>query len=422
MALIVQKFGGSSVADIERIQNVARIVADTLAEGHQVVVVVSAMYGETDRLIKLAEAFANPSPREYDALVATGEQVSTALLSMALTQLNCPAFSVTGAQLRILTTEVHKKARILEVETEMLQRELQAGRTPVVAGFQGVTLEGEITTLGRGGSDLTAVAIAAALKADECQIFTDVDGVYTSDPRIVPQARRMEKISFEEVMEMAGLGAKVLQNRCLEFAGKYQVPVRVLSSLERGDGGTLISYQKHDREKVLISGIAMDRKQALITLQGVLERPGLVSYLLSPISQANIDVDMIVQSAANAQRRLDFCFTVHRDDFKETLQIMQLLTQELDYGELLTFDQVAKLSLVGVGLRSHADVASKMLSTLGREGIEVSLLSTSEVKISAIVPEPLLELGARALHEAFELGMVQPLDSSKVPHPEAPQT
>lgn len=413
MSLIVQKFGGSSVADIERIQNVARIVADTRAQGHDVVVVVSAMYGETDRLIKLADAFANPSPREYDALLATGEQVSTALLSMALVQLNCPAFSVTGAQLRILTTEVHKKARILDVETELLTRELTAGRVPVVAGFQGVTFEGAVTTLGRGGSDLTAVAIAAALKADECQIFTDVDGVYTSDPRVVPEARRMQTISFDEVMEMAGLGAKVLQNRCLEFAGKYQVPVRVLSSLERGQGGTLISYHKQDREKVLISGVAMDRKQALITVQGVLERPGLVSYLLSPLSQANIDVDMIVQSAANAQRRVDFCFTINRDDFKETQQILDRLTPELDYQGLKHFEQVAKLSLVGVGLRSHADVASKMLSTLGREGIEVSLLSTSEVKVSAIVPEAMLELGGRALHEAFDLSQPQPSDFSQ---------
>jgi aspartate kinase len=403
MSLIVQKFGGSSVADIERIQNVARIVANTRAEGHQVVVVVSAMHGETDRLIKLAEGFSSSSVREYDALLATGEQVSSALLSMALVTIGESAQSMTGSQIRILTNDTHKKARIIDVETDILRELLAAGKIPVVAGFQGVSLNGDITTLGRGGSDLTAVALAAALEADECQIFTDVDGVYTSDPRIVPDARRIQRISFEEVMEMAGLGAKVLQNRCLEFAGKYQVPVRVLSSLTRGEGGTLISYQKPDRERVLISGVAMDRKQAQISLQGIRQRPGLLSYILSPISLANIDVDMIVQSGLNTAACVDISFTIHRDDFQETLTIMHEITPELEFDRLVTQEQVAKLSLVGVGLRSHAGVASKMLSSLGREGIEVLLLSASEIKISAMVPESQLDLGARILHDAFEL-------------------
>lgn len=410
MALIIQKFGGSSVADIERIQNVARIVAHTKREGHDVIVVVSAMYGETDRLIKLAHSLSSANQREYDALLATGEQVSAALLSMALANLDYPACSLTGAQIRILTTETHKKARIVDIETEVLLRELQNGRIPVIAGFQGVTAEGHITTLGRGGSDLTAVAIAAVLKADECQIFTDVDGVYTSDPKIIPDARRIDRISFDEMMELASLGAKVLQNRCLEFAGKYQVPVRVLSSLSRGEG-TLISYDaKQDREQVLISGIALDRQQAQITLQGVLKRPGLVSYILSPIGQANIDVDMIVQTAPNDTGKVDLSFTIHRDDFDEARDIMHRIIPELGADNLLIAGKVAKLSLVGVGLRSHASVASKMLSTLGQEGIEVLLLSTSEVKVSAIVHESYLELGARVLHQAFALGQSSVMD------------
>jgi len=406
MTLIVQKFGGSSVANIERIQNVARIVAETRKQGHDVVVVVSAMFGETDRLIKLAKSFSHIPGREYDALLATGEQVSAALLSMALENLQCPAKSFNAGQIKIVTTNVHKKARIVDIDTEALFNDIKAGYTPVITGFQGISLEGQITTLGRGGSDLTAVAIAAALKADECQIFTDVDGVYTSDPKVVPEARRLSNITCEEMMEFASLGAKVLQNRCIEYAGKHKVPVRVLSSLQ-ADGGTLINYAGVDQESPLVSGVAFERQQAKITLQGVLKRPGLISYILSPISQAHIDIDMIVQNSPNSQGRMDVSFTLSREDFSEAYEISARVAAELAAVELQANDKVAKLSLVGVGLRSHASVASRMLSALGQEGIEVYLLTATEIKISAIIEETYLDLGARALHEAFRLSLTQ---------------
>ncbi len=407
MALIVQKFGGSSVADFERIQNVARIVSDTKNQGHEVVVVVSAMYGETDRLIKLADSFSNTNQREHDALLATGEQVTAALLSMALENLNCPACSLTGAQVKITTTDTHKKARIVDINSEVIINELAQGRTPVITGFQGISTRGQITTLGRGGSDLTAVAIASLLKADECQIYTDVDGVYTSDPKIVPDAKRINRITFDEMMELASMGAKVLQNRCLEFAGKYEVPVRVLSSLHSDNNGTLISYAKDASESPMVRGVAFDREQAQITLQGIPKRPGLVSYLLSPISQANIEVDMIVQNAPNAEGQTDISFTLGQRDFDEAHAIASSVAAELGASKLITANSVAKLSLVGIGLRSHACVASRMLCALGQEGIEVLLLSATEIKISVIVLDSLLDLGARAIHDAFSLDQPQ---------------
>lgn len=406
MALIVQKFGGSSVADVQRIQNVANIIAKTQSDGHDVVVVVSARYGETDRLIQLAKQFSSDSQSEYDALLATGEQASAALLSMALQSCQCRARSFNGQQVKIVTTGTHKKARIIDVECEALKQELQQGGIPIVAGFQGVTRSGRVTTLGRGGSDLTAVAIAAALKADECQIFSDVDGVYTSDPKIVPEASRISRITFEEMMELASLGAKVLQNRCLEFAGKHEVPLRVLSSLEAGDG-TLIDYNQKHSENPVIRGVAFDRQQAQITFQGISQRPGLLSYILSPIHLANIEVDMIVQSAPSAEGKVDMTFTLNQNDFSAAYAIATKVAPELEACGLIGDDDVAKLSLVGVGLRSHASVASKMLSALGQEGIDIALLTATEIKISAIIKASRLDLGARALHQAFALGQDQ---------------
>ncbi|MBW5802519.1 aspartate kinase [Coxiella endosymbiont of Ornithodoros amblus] len=402
MALIVQKFGGSSVANLERIQNVARLISEVRQEGHAVVAVVSAMYGETDRLIKLAQSISDSNGREYDALISTGEQVSAALLSMALEARNCPAHSYTAAQIRLRTTNEHKKARIVDINPKILYRDLKEGRVPVIAGFQGVSDTGDITTLGRGGSDLTAVALAAALEADECQIFTDVDGVYTSDPKIVPQARRIPKIIFDEMMEMSSLGAKILQNRCLEFAGKFKVPVRVLSSLRKGPG-TLIAFEWDSAEQPLVSGIAFDRRQAKLTIQGIPERPGLASYILGPISKANIEVDMIVQNVPTIDANIDFSFTLPRDDYKDAFLIMKQVASELAGGAVLGSDQVAKISLVGVGMRSHAGIASQMFSALGQEGIHIHLITATEVKISAVIDEKYLELGARTLHSAFKL-------------------
>lgn len=402
--LIVQKFGGTSVADVKHIQNVARIVANTRQQGHDVIVVVSAISGETDRLIQLARSISESNPREYDALVSTGEQASAALLSMALAALNHPARSYTAAQARIKTTDHHKKARIIDIDPELLQNDLQSGFIPVVAGFQGISESGLITTLGRGGSDLTAVAIGAALSADECQIYTDVDGVYTSDPRVVPAAHRLEKITFDEMMELASLGAKVLQNRSLELAGKYKVPLRVLSSLREGPG-TLISFDKKDAEQALISGIAFDRNQAKLTIQGIPERPGLASYILGAICEANIEVDMIVQNIPTSTSNIDFSFTIHRDDYKEALSIVERVSEELGARAVLGGDDVAKISLVGVGMRSHARVASEMFSALGQEGIHIHLITATEIKISAVIDERYLELAARTLHTAFGLDL-----------------
>lgn len=405
MSLIIQKFGGSSVADIERIQNVARIVSKARQEGHAVVAVVSAMYGETDRLIKLAQTISDSNLREYDALISTGEQISAALLSMVLQERNCPARSYTAAQIRLHTTNEHKKARIVDIDLEILCHDLQVGCVPVVAGFQGISEMGEITTLGRGGSDLTAVALAAALQADECQIFTDVDGVYTSDPKVVPRARCIPQITFDEMMEMSSLGAKVLQNRCLEFAGKYKVPVRVLSSLRKGPG-TLITFEHNSAEQPLVSGIAFERRQAKLTIQGIPERPGLVSYILGPLSKADIEVDMIVQNEPTIDTKIDFSFTLQRDDYYKSFLIMKQVASELNAREVLGSDSLAKISLIGVGMRSHAGIASQMFSALGKEGIHIHLITATEIKISALIDEKFIDLGARTLHSAF--GLDQP--------------
>jgi aspartate kinase len=403
MALIVQKYGGTSVGTPERIAAVADRVLATRNQGNDVVVVVSAMSGETNRLIDLARAV-NESmpPRELDVLLSTGEQVTIALLSMALQQRDCPALSFTGSQVHILTDNVHNKARILEIDGAKVRRVLQAGHVVVVAGFQGVDEEGNITTLGRGGSDTTAVALAAALEADECQIYTDVDGVYTTDPRVVPEARRLERITFEEMLEMASLGSKVLQIRSVEFAGKYNVPIRVLSSFEEGEG-TLITIEDEQMEAPLISGIAFSRDEAKLTVLGVPDQPGVAYSILGPVADANIEVDMIVQNVAE-DATTDFTFTVSRADYEKAMDILKKRCGELGAREVIGDDRIAKISLVGVGMRSHAGIASSMFRALSRENINIQMISTSEIKVSVVVDEKYLELGVRTLHEAFQLG------------------
>lgn len=402
MALYVHKYGGTSVGSVERIQHVADNVASARARGEQIVVVVSAMSGETNRLIALAQQLqSTPDPRELDVLVSTGEQVTIALLSMALNARGCEACSYTGGQVRIVTDNAHTKARIVDIDTERLRGELDQGRVVVVAGFQGVTEGGDITTLGRGGSDTTAVALAAALRADECLIYTDVDGVYTTDPRIEPRARRLERITFEEMLEMASLGSKVLQIRSVEFAGKYNVPLRVLSSFIDGTG-TLITYEEASMEKALISGIAFNRDEAKLTVLGVPDRPGIAHRILGPIADANVEVDMIVQNIAG-DKTTDFTFTVNRGEYQKALAILQSTSAELGAREVSGDTQIVKISLVGVGMRSHAGIASKMFATLANEGINIRMISTSEIKISVVVDEKYLELAVRSLHEAFEL-------------------
>ncbi|ACL72376.1 aspartate kinase [Thioalkalivibrio sulfidiphilus] len=402
MALIVQKYGGTSVGSVERIQHVADKVLAYRKDGHEVVVVVSAMSGETDRLLGLARAI-NPriEGRELDVLLSTGEQVTIALLAMALEARGCPARSYTGAQVHILTDSAHNKARIRDIDGARVRRDLADGRVVVVAGFQGVDEHGNITTLGRGGSDTTAVALAAALKADECQIYTDVDGVYTTDPRVVPNARRLERITFEEMLEMASLGSKVLQIRSVEFAGKYNVPLRVLSSFKDGPG-TLITFEEEGMEQALISGIAFNQNEAQLTILGVPDQPGVAYRILGPISDANIEVDMIVQNVG-ADATTDFTFTVHRNDFDKALGILKGLSAELGARQVSGDPKIVKISLVGVGMRSHAGIASKMFKALAKEGINIRMISTSEIKVSVVVDEKYLELGVRALHDAFEL-------------------
>ena len=403
MALIVQKYGGTSVGTVERIEAVAEKVIGYRNTGHEVVVVVSAMSGETNRLMELARAISpRPVPRELDVLLATGEQTTIALLSMALEKRGCPARSYTGGQVHIRTDSTHNKARIQDIDGSAIRRDLAAGRVVVVAGFQGVDEEGNITTLGRGGSDTTAVALAAALKADECQIFTDVDGVYTTDPRVVPDARRLERITFEEMLEMASLGSKVLQIRSVEFAGKYNVPLRVLSSFEEGPG-TLITYEEEGMEQALISGIAFNRDEAKLTVLGVPDQPGIAHKLLGPIADANIEVDMIVQNVSPDEAATDFTFTVHRNDYERALEILDRVARELGAREVSGDNRIVKISIVGVGMRSHAGIASTMFETLAREGINIRMISTSEIKISVVVDEKYLELGVRALHDAFGL-------------------
>ncbi len=404
MALIVQKYGGTSVGSPERIKNVAKRVARWKAQGHDVVVVVSAMSGETNRLIALAkEIQAHPDPREFDVVVSTGEQVTIALLSMALIEIGLKARSYTGAQVRILTDNAHTKARIVSIDEQNMRADLKAGYVVVVAGFQGVDEAGNITTLGRGGSDTTGVALAAALKADECQIYTDVDGVYTTDPRIVPEARRLKTITFEEMLEMASLGSKVLQIRSVEFAGKYKVRLRVLSSFEDEGEGTLITFEEDkDMEKAVISGIAFNRDEAKITVLGVPDRPGIAYQILGPIGDANIDVDMIVQNVGH-DGLTDFSFTVHRNDYQKALTVLKPVITHTKARGIQSGDRIAKVSVVGVGMRSHAGIASTMFRTLAEEGINIEMISTSEIKVSVVIDEKYTELAVRVLHKAFAL-------------------
>lgn len=402
MALYVYKFGGTSVGTVERIKAVADKVKKARDAGDQIVVVVSAMSGETNRLVGLAkEMQSQPTEREMDVLLSTGEQVTIALLSMALHNLGCEASSYTGSQVKILTDSSHTKARIREIEDAKIRADLDAGKVVVVAGFQGVDEDGNITTLGRGGSDTTGVALAAALKADECHIYTDVDGVYTTDPRVVPKARRLDKITFEEMLEMASLGSKVLQIRSVEFAGKYNVALRVLSSFAEGNG-TLITYEESEMERALISGIAFNRDEAKLTLAGVPDLPGVASKILGPVAAENIEVDMIVQNVG-ANGTTDFTFTVNRNDYVRAKNVLEGLRTELGAQIVSGDDSIVKVSIVGVGMRSHAGIASTMFKVLADEGINIQMISTSEIKISVVIAEKYLELAVRALHTAFGL-------------------
>lgn len=402
MSLIVQKFGGTSVADPERIAAVARRVKDCQQSGNQVIVVVSAMAGETDRLLRLAnEVLKNPKGRELDVLLATGEQVTIALLVLALQGLEVPARSLTGAQVQITTDTTYNKARIVNIESEKICSALNEGNVVVVAGFQGVSEAGDITTLGRGGSDTTAVAIAAALEADECQIYTDVEGVYTTDPRLVTEARRLDRITYEEMLEMASLGAKVLQIRSVEFASKYRVALRVLSSFAEGPG-TLITSEENIMEEALLSGVTLNRDEAKLTMLGVPDRPGVASTILGPVAEANIEVDMILQNMG-ADGLTDFTFTVHRSDFDATMFILERIAAQLGARSVEGDNKIAKISVVGVGMRSHAGIASRVFAALAREAINIQMISTSEIKISIVVDEKYSELGVRTLHSEFKL-------------------
>ncbi len=404
MALIVQKFGGTSVGSVERIQQVAEKVKKFRERGDDVVVVVSAMSGETNRLIDLAKQISGDQPvaRELDVMVSTGEQVTIALLAMALIKCGVPAVSYTGAQVRILTDSAFNKARILHIDEQNIRADLNAGKVVVVAGFQGVDEQGNITTLGRGGSDTTGVALAAALKADECQIYTDGDGVYTTDPRVVPQARRLEKITFEEMLEMASLGSKVLQIRSVEFAGKYNVPLRVLHSFQEGPGTLITLDEEESMEQPIISGIAFNRDEAKLTIRGVPDTPGVAFKILGPISAANIEVDMIVQNVSH-DNTTDFTFTVHRNDYQNALAVLENTAREIGAREVSGDTKITKVSIVGVGMRSHAGVASRMFEALAKESINIQMISTSEIKVSVVIEEKYLELAVRALHTAFEL-------------------
>ena len=404
MALIVQKYGGTSVGSAERIKNVAKRVAQTRAEGHDVVVVVSAMSGETNRLVALAHEMQEfPDPREMDVVLATGEQVTISLLAMALKDIGVDAKSYTGWQVAVQTDNAHTKARIDHIDGDKIHADLKAGKIVIVAGFQGITADGDISTLGRGGSDTSAVALAAALKADECQIYTDVDGVYTTDPRVVPEARRMSTISFEEMLELASLGSKVLQIRSVEFAGKYQVRLRVLSSLQEGGEGTLITFEEDENmEKAVVKGIAFDKNQARINVRGVSDKPGIAYQILGAIADANIEVDMIIQNVG-AEGTTDFSFTVPRSDYRQTLDLMNGLKESLGAAEVNGDDTVCKVSIVGVGMRSHSGVAATMFRSLAEEGINIQMISTSEIKVSVLIDEKYMELATRVLHKAFGL-------------------
>ena len=404
MALIVQKYGGTSVGSAERIKNVAKRVAQTRAEGHDVVIVVSAMSGETNRLVALAHEMQEfPDPREMDVVLATGEQVTIGLLAMALKDIGVDAKSYTGWQVAVQTDNAHTKARIDHIDGDKIHADLKAGKIVIVAGFQGITADGDISTLGRGGSDTSAVALAAALKSDECQIYTDVDGVYTTDPRVVPEARRMSTISFEEMLELASLGSKVLQIRSVEFAGKYQVRLRVLSSLQEGGEGTLITFEEDENmEKAVVKGIAFDKNQARINVRGVSDKPGIAYQILGAIADANIEVDMIIQNVG-AEGTTDFSFTVPRGDYRQTLDLMNGLKESLGAAKVNGDDTVCKVSIVGVGMRSHSGVAATMFRSLAEEGINIQMISTSEIKVSVLIDEKYMELATRVLHKAFGL-------------------
>lgn len=404
MGLFVQKYGGTSVGSTERIKNVAARIAKFWHEGHDIVVVVSAMSGETNRLVALAhEIQSHPDPRELDVVLATGEQVTIGLLAMALKVLDVDAVSYTGGQVQIRTDSAHSKARIEHIDIERIQAELAKRRVVVVAGFQGITALGDITTLGRGGSDTTGVALAAALHADECQIYTDVDGVYTTDPRVVPEARRMETITFEEMLEMASLGSKVLQIRSVEFAGRYQVKLRVLSSFTDTSAGTLITFEEgNNMEKVSVSGIAFSRDEARINVQGVPNKPDVAYQILGSIAEANIDVDVIIQNVP-VEDKIDFSFTVPRQDYEHALTILRQKQEALNYRTITGDNKICKVSVVGVGMRSHVGVARTMFGVLAEEGISIQMISTSEIKISVVLDEKYLELAVRILHKAFQL-------------------
>lgn len=402
MALIVQKYGGTSVGSVERIHRVADLVADTRHAGHDVVVVLSAMSGETDRLLRLAyEITSNPDERELDMLLSTGERVTIALLAMDLRGRGINAQSFTGRQVGIITDSTHTKARIARVTAERITEALADGVIPIVAGFQGINERSDVTTLGRGGSDLTAVALAAALKADRCIIYTDVDGVYTADPNIVPSAKRLEKVSYEEMLELASLGAKVLQSRSVEFAAKHGVPLEVKSSFKEGRG-TLVTNEDADMERVAVSGVTGDRNQAKITIVGVPDRPGIAARIFGPVADANIIVDMIIQNVSQAALT-DISFTVPRADLGKAVDLVQRVAKEIDARSVAVTEAIAKVSLVGVGMRSHSGVAARMFTVLSREGVNIMMISTSEIKISCVIDEKYLEQAVRALHKAFDL-------------------
>jgi aspartate kinase len=404
VALIVQKYGGTSVGSVERIQEVAKKIKRFKDAGNDLVITVSAMSGETNRLTSLAkDIHSQPSTREMDVLLTTGEQVTISLLSMALHDLGCDAISYTGSQVKIITDSVHGKARIQSIDDHRIRNSLVENKVVVVAGFQGVDESGNITTLGRGGSDTTAVALAASLKADECQIYTDVDGVYTTDPRIEPNAKKINIMSYEEMLEMASLGSKVLQIRSVEFASKYHVPLRVLSSMIENPEGTLITSEENIMEKAIISGIAHNQDEAKLSLIGVPDKPGIAFQILQPISDANIEVDMIVQSVSAREGLTNFAFTVHRNDYDKALNILENICKKLDAIGVQSDDKVVKVSLVGIGMRSHAGIAAKMFEVLHNENINIEMISTSEIKISVVINEKYLELAVRSLHSAFEL-------------------
>ena len=404
MALIVQKYGGTSVGSVERIQEVAKKIKRFKDAGNDLVITVSAMSGETNRLTSLAkDIHSQPSTREMDVLLTTGEQVTISLLSMALHDLGCDAISYTGSQVKIITDSVHGKARIQSIDDHRIRNSLSENKVVVVAGFQGVDESGNITTLGRGGSDTTAVALAASLRADECQIYTDVDGVYTTDPRIEPYAKKINIMSYEEMLEMASLGSKVLQIRSVEFASKYHVPLRVLSSMIENPEGTLITSEENIMEKAIISGIAHNQDEAKLSLIGVPDKPGIAFQILKPISDANIEIDMIVQSVSAREGLTNFAFTVHRNDYDKALNILEKICKKLNAIGVQSDDKVVKVSLVGIGMRSHAGIAAKMFEVLHNENINIEMISTSEIKISVVINEKYLELAVRSLHSAFEL-------------------